>query len=79
MTTRTSTPQGTDVDTRRVDYAFPLPGDNRRWIVVTFSAPGEAEPSDQVAVDETRLPEGPQLGEFAERLSVRQMGKPARL
>lgn len=41
--------QGADVDTRRVDYAFPLPGDNRRWIVVTFSTPGEAEPGDQVA------------------------------
>lgn len=38
-----------DVDTRRVDYMFPLPGDDRRWIVVTFSTPGETAPDDQVA------------------------------
>ena len=38
-----------DVDSRRVDYMFPVPADGRRWLVVTFSTPGAGAPDDQVA------------------------------
>ncbi|MBS2531895.1 hypothetical protein KGQ20_03825 [Catenulispora sp. NF23] len=38
-----------DVASRRVDYAFPVPGDGRRWLVVTFSTPGAGRADDQVA------------------------------
>lgn len=38
-----------DVDSRRVDYMFPVPGDGRRWLVVTFSTPGEGAPDDRIA------------------------------
>jgi hypothetical protein len=32
-----------------VDYTFPIPGDSRRWLAVTFSTPGAGDPGDQVA------------------------------
>ncbi|WP_194926373.1 hypothetical protein [Catenulispora pinisilvae] len=38
-----------DVATRHVDYAFPIPNDDRRWLTVTFSTPGGGVPDDQVA------------------------------
>jgi hypothetical protein len=37
-----------DVATRHVDYAFPIPNDERRWLTVTFSTPGGTAPDDSV-------------------------------
>lgn len=41
--------QGVAAASRRVDYTFPLPGDDRRWLAVTFSTPGAGDPGGQVA------------------------------
>ncbi|MBS2537962.1 hypothetical protein KGQ20_34935 [Catenulispora sp. NF23] len=38
-----------DVATRHVDYAFPIPNDDRRWLTVTFSTPGGTAPDDRLA------------------------------
>jgi hypothetical protein len=41
--------RGASAASRRVDYAFPIPGDTRRWLTVAFSTPGGGDPTDQVA------------------------------
>lgn len=41
--------QGVDIATRHVDYTFPIPGDGRKWLAVTFSTAGAGDPGDQVA------------------------------
>jgi hypothetical protein len=41
--------RGAYVDTRRVDYAVAVPGDDRRWLTVSFSTPGGGDPGDSIA------------------------------
>jgi hypothetical protein len=41
--------QGVSVASRHVDYTFPIPGDARRWLAVTFSTPGAGDPGDPMA------------------------------
>lgn len=41
--------QGVDIASRRVDYTFPIPGDGRKWLAVTFSTTGAGDPGDEVA------------------------------
>jgi hypothetical protein len=41
--------QGGFAASRRVDYMVAVPGDDRRWITVTFSTPGGGAPDDVVA------------------------------
>jgi hypothetical protein len=41
--------QGVDMASRRVDYTFPIPGDGRKWLAVTFSTTGAGDPGDEVA------------------------------
>jgi len=38
-----------DFGSRRVDYVFPVPGDERRWLLVAFSALGAGDPEDKFA------------------------------
>lgn len=40
---------GEDVGSRRIDYAFPVPGDDDRWVLVSFSTIGQGDPGDALA------------------------------
>ncbi|MEU6826261.1 hypothetical protein ABZ921_37085 [Streptomyces atriruber] len=39
-------PGGGELDSRRVDYVFPVPGDPGRWLGVVFATLGVGEPAD---------------------------------
>jgi hypothetical protein len=40
---------GEDFGSRRVDYAFPVPGNDDRWVLVSFSTIGQGDPADALA------------------------------
>lgn len=41
--------QGIAACSRRVDYLLPVPGNHGRWLIVTFSTPGDGDPDSECA------------------------------
>lgn len=40
---------GLPIGSRRVDYVLPVPGHAGRWLIVTFSTPGDGDPAGEFA------------------------------
>jgi hypothetical protein len=46
---RSVTGAGVQVGTLRVDYIVPVPGSGDRWLITTFSTPGDGGPAGEFA------------------------------